>query len=105
MSWGEITGTVFGAAVHCGVDEKLRDRFLDAASAKIALNAKSQDDRRAAAREFIKYKRLNQREPARGCLDLRQDFQDLVRKLKSTSYGWEWRAIADEKLKRRKWKP
>ena len=105
IAWGEITGTVYGAAVHCRVDEKLQENFLDAASAKIALNALSQDDRRAAAREFIRFKRLNQREPERGCLDLRQDFQELVRKLKTTSYGWEWRAIADSKLKRRQWKP
>ena len=105
VNWGEITGTVYGAAVHCGIDEEQQKKFLDAASAKIALNATSQADRRAAAQEFIKYKRLNQRQPVRGCLDLRQDFQELVRKLKTTSYGWEWRAIANEKLERRKWKP
>lgn len=105
VNWGEITGTVYGAAIHCGVDEKMQKRFLDAASAKIALNAKSQTDRQDAAREFIKFKRLNQREPPRGCLDIRQDFKELVRKLKTTSYGWEWREIADQRMKRRKWKP
>ena len=105
MKWGQITGAVYGAAVHCDVAEKQRVQFLDAVSAKIALNALSQADRREAAVEFIEFKRRNLREPERGCIDIRQDFKDLVRALKSTSQGEKWRAIANDKLARRKWKP